>query len=113
MHFFRQQQIPQVHPSMNVKMKVKINVASVADTTATISMLLSFSSVSVESITAELHYYDQLSLEVLISLLLHSTSLGSGSHSPFPMHVDAFGPESISPREQANVTLVSSTSRAG
>ena len=98
---------------MNVKMKVKRNVASVADTTATISMLLSFFSVTVESIITELHYYDQLSLEVFINLLLHSISLGSGSHSPFPMHVDEFGPESISPGEQANVTLAPSTSRAG
>ena len=98
---------------MNVKMKVKRNVASVADTTATISMLLSFSSVTVESNTTELHYYDQLSLEVLINLLLHSTSLGSGSHSPFPMHVEVLGPERISPGEQANVTLVPSISRAG
>ena len=100
---------------MNVKMKVKRNVASVADTTATVSMLLSFSSVSVESNTTELHDCDQpsLDLEVLINLLLHSTSLGSGSHSPFPMHVDVFGPERISPGEQANVTLTPSTSRAG
>ena len=45
-----------MHPSMNVKMKVKRNVASVADTTATVSMLLS--SVSVESVTIELHYCD-------------------------------------------------------
>ena len=97
---------------MNVKMKVKRNVASVADTTAAISMLL-FSSVSVESNTTELHYYDRLSLEVLINLLLHTTSLGSGSHSPFSMHVDAFGPESTSPGGQANVTLAPSTSRAG
>ena len=81
---------------MNVKTKVKRNVASVADTSAIISML-SFSSVSVESITTELHYCDQLSLEVLINLLLHSTFFGSGSHSPFPMHVDVFGPERISP----------------
>ena len=98
---------------MNVKTKVKRNVASVADTTATVSMLLSFSSATVESNTTELHYYDQLSLEVLINLLLHSTSLGSGSHSPFRMHVDEFGPESISPGGQANVTLAPSTSRAG
>ena len=61
----------------------------------------------------ELHNYDQLSLEVLINLLLHSTSLGSGSHSPFPMHVDEFGPESTSPGGQANMTLAPSTSRAG
>ena len=98
---------------MNVKTKVKKNVASVADTTATVSMLLSFSSVTVESNATELQYCDQLSLKVLINLLLHSTSLGSGSHSPFPMHVDAFGPESTSPGEQANVTLAPSTSRAG
>ena len=98
---------------MNVKTKVKRNVASVEDTSATISMLLSFSSVSVESNTTELYDYDQLSLEMLINLLLHSTSLGSGSHSPFPMHVDEFGPESISPGEQANVTLAPSTSRVG
>ena len=96
---------------MNVKMNVKRNVASVADTSATISMLLS--SVSMESNATELHYCDQLSLEVLINLLLHSTSLGSGSHSPFPIHVDEFDPERISPREQANVTLTPSTSRAG
>ena len=61
----------------------------------------------------ELHYYDQVSMEVLINLRLHSTSLGSGSHSPFLMHVEALGPENISPGEQANVTLAPSTSRAG
>ena len=63
-----------MHPSMNVKTKVKRNVTSVEDTNATISMLLLFSSVSVKSNATELHYYDQLSLEVLINLLLHSTS---------------------------------------
>ena len=73
-----------MHPSMNVKMKVKRNVASVADTTATVSMLLSFSSVTVESNTTELYYYYHNNkthgLDVLLNLLLHSTSLGSGSH---------------------------------
>lgn len=71
MHFFRQQQIPQVHPSMNVKTKVKRNVASVADTTATVSMLLSFSSVIVESNTTELQYYDHNNMDVLINHIIY------------------------------------------
>ena len=73
-----------MHPSMNVKTKVKRNVASVADTTGTISILLSFSSVTVESITTELYYYYHNNkihgLDILLNLLLHSTFLRSGSH---------------------------------
>ena len=69
---------------MNVKTKVKRNVASVADTTATISMLLSFSSASVKSNTTELCYYYHNNkthgLDVLLNLLLHSTFLRSSSH---------------------------------
>ena len=69
---------------MNVKTKVKRNVASVADTTATISMLLSFSSATVETRITELHYYYHNNkthgLDVLLDLLLHSTFLRSGSH---------------------------------
>ena len=33
----------------------------------------------------------------------------SGSHSPFPIHVDVLGPVSTSPGGQLNVTLVPST----
>ena len=36
-------------------------------------------------------------------LPIHSTSLGSGSHSPVPMHVEDSGPISISPGGQRNM----------
>jgi hypothetical protein len=54
LHFLLKQ-IPQMHPNMNVNMKVRRNVTSVADINATTSML-SFSSerVTVESNTTEL-----------------------------------------------------------
>jgi hypothetical protein len=54
LHFLLKQ-IPQMHPNINVKRKVIRNVTSVADTTATISMLsFSSESVTVESNTTEL-----------------------------------------------------------
>ena len=37
---------------------------------------------------------------------LHITSLGSGSHSPFLIHVAVLGPVSISPEGQVKVTVV-------
>ena len=89
---------------MNVKIKVKRNVASVADTTATVSMLLSFSSATVDSNTIQNYNVIIImiipennnkthGLDALLNLLLHSKSLGSGYYnSPFPMHVDEFGP---------------------
>ena len=36
---------------------------------------------------------------------LHATSLGSGSHFPFSIHVDELGPVSTSSEEQLKVTL--------
>ena len=38
-------------------------------------------------------------------LRLHATFLGSGSHSPFLIHIDMLGPLSTSPEEQVKVTL--------
>ena len=46
-------------------------------------------------------------------LPLHSNSLGSGSHSPFLIHVDVLGPLSTSPSGQVNVTLVPSAVDVG
>ena len=40
---------------------------------------------------------------------MHSTFLGAGSHSPFSIHVDVWGPLNISPGEQLKVTVVPST----
>ena len=42
---------------------------------------------------------------------VHSTSLGSGSHSPFPIHVDELDLLSICPVGQVNV--IACPSRAG
>ena len=39
---------------------------------------------------------------------MHLTCLRSGSHSPFPIHVDVVGPVSTDPGEQLNVTLAPS-----
>ena len=36
---------------------------------------------------------------------LHTTSLGSGSHSPFSIHIDVLGPVSTSPEEQLKMML--------
>ena len=41
-------------------------------------------------------------------LPLHSASLGSGSHSPFPIHVDVLGPVSTSPTGQSKKMRVPS-----
>ena len=40
---------------------------------------------------------------------MHSAFLGSGSHSPFFMHVDVWDPLRISPGEQPKVIVVPST----
>ena len=40
---------------------------------------------------------------------VHSTSLGSGSHSPFLRHVDELDPLSTCPDGQVNVTVCSSS----
>ena len=42
---------------------------------------------------------------VLYSTLVQFTSLGSGSHSPFPIHVHVLGPLSIAPVGQMNAIL--------
>ena len=36
---------------------------------------------------------------------VHSTSLGSGSHSPFPIQVDELDPLSICPEGQMNIII--------
>ena len=38
----------------------------------------------------------------------HISPLGSGSHSPFPVHIDKLGPVSTCPGEQLNLTILSS-----
>ena len=40
---------------------------------------------------------------VMCSSLVQFTTLGSGSHSPFPIHVDELGPLSIASIGQMNV----------
>ena len=40
---------------------------------------------------------------------MHSTFLGSGSHSPLSMHANVWGPLKICPGEQYKVTVVPST----
>ena len=40
---------------------------------------------------------------------VHSNSLWSGSHSPFPIHVDELDPLSICPRGQINVIVCPSS----
>ena len=34
-------------------------------------------------------------IHACMHVLLHSASLGSGSHCPFPMHVDVLGPMGV------------------
>ena len=47
-----------------------------------------------------------LGIVVLVVMnTLHSTSLGSGSHSPFPIHVAKLGPVIINPVGQLNMML--------
>ena len=41
-----------------------------------------------------------------MQLPLHATSLGSGSHSPFSIHVDVFAPVRTNPDEQLKLTLL-------
>ena len=48
----------------------------------------------------------QYSQVVTWTSLMQSTSLGSGSHSPFLIHVDELGPLSISSERQVNVTSI-------
>ena len=48
---------------------------------------------------------------VPVATLVQLAALGSGSHSPFPMHVDELGPTSVSPVLQVNV--MTSPSEAG
>ena len=38
----------------------------------------------------------------------HINPLGSGSHSPFPIHIDELGPVSTCPGGQLNLTVLSS-----
>ena len=64
-------------------------------------------------------FYNHTLLLVLINTshnilrLWQATSLGSGSHSPFPMHVDELGPVSTSPEEQVKLTLSPSRATVG
>ena len=53
---------------------------------------------------------DVMAPVVLISSA-HATSLGSGSHSPFPIHVDELDPLRVCPGGQVNVIFC--PSRAG
>ena len=53
----------------------------------------------------ELQWKMQCSPVVTWTLLMQSTSLGSGPHPPFPIHVAELDPLSISPEGQVNVTL--------
>ena len=45
-------------------------------------------------------------IAVLVSADIHSTSLGSGSHSPFPIHIDVLEPVSTNPGEQVKVIVL-------
>ena len=49
--------------------------------------------------------YEEAILIRNFTLPLHSTSLGSGSHSPFSIHVVVFCPTSSIPGGQVNVTV--------
>ena len=56
--------------------------------------------------------HNQLShaeLYVHTNVPLHSTSLGSGSHSPFLLHVDVLGPRSTCSGGQLKETVVPSS----
>ena len=46
---------------------------------------------------------------VVLIPLVHSTSLGSGSHSPFPIHIDELDPFRVCPGGQANVIFCPSS----
>ena len=46
---------------------------------------------------------------VVLIPTVHSTSLGSGSHSPFPIHVAELGPSSICPCGQMNIIVCPSS----
>ena len=46
---------------------------------------------------------------VLVITLVQFASLGSGSHSPFLIHVAESGPVNISPSRQLNVTFTPSS----
>ena len=41
---------------------------------------------------------------IVVMIFIHAASLRSGSHFPFPIHVDALGPESINPEVQVRDT---------
>ena len=62
-----------------------------------------------QSAIADLNYIILLMLELYLPL--HSTSLGSGSHSPFPMQLALLGPISNLPLGHVNEALV--PTRAG
>ena len=42
----------------------------------------------------------------------HSSPFGSGSHSPFPVHIDELDPVSTSPGEQLKVTVLPSIGKS-
>ena len=46
---------------------------------------------------------------ITIHLLIHATSPGSGSHFPFPIHVDWLDPLSTCPGAQVNVIICPSS----
>ena len=45
---------------------------------------------------------------IVLSLPLHSTFMGSGSHFPFLIHVDELGPWSMRPKLQLKLILIPS-----
>ena len=46
---------------------------------------------------------------VILIPSVHSTSPGSGSHSPFPIHVDELDPLSVCPERQVNMIVCPSS----
>ena len=46
------------------------------------------------------------------SIPSHSSPLGSGSHSPFPVHIDELDPVSTSPGGQLKVTMLPSIGKS-
>ena len=62
------------------------------------------------SIDKDKDYEQAILVHINLVLPLHTTSLGSGSHSPFSIHVVELGPLSTIPGRQENETLFPSTS---
>ena len=47
----------------------------------------------------------------IVSSCMHTTSLGSGSHFPFPIHIDELGPLSDDPDRWVNVIFFPSSAK--